>query len=70
MSEFGPGYVQTIVSDYGDAIALTFLVAAILILFVAVIASFLKTRPIVSVKTEKNLDQVIEKRNDKPFSGS
>ena len=61
MSEFGPGYVQTIVSDYGDAIALTFLVAAILILFVAVIASFLKTRPIVSVKTEKNLDQVIEK---------
>lgn len=62
LTQFGPGYVQTIISDYGDAIALTFLVAAILIIVVAFIALFLKTEPIASVKEEKNSESA-EKEN-------
>lgn len=62
LTQFGPGYVQTIISDYGDAIALTFLVAAILIIIVAFIALFLKPEPIASIKEEKSSENA-EKEN-------
>lgn len=58
LTQFGPGYVQTIISDYGDAITLTFLVAAVLIVLVALIAVFMKTQPIVSIKGDESPENV------------
>ena len=50
--QFGPASVEKIISEYGSSIALTFLLAAIIIILVAAVAIFLKAEPIPHVEKD------------------